>query len=183
MQLPVRIKQCKYMTDIVRQNQLPHLLSVVRNGESKSELEVFDTVYLKCLENELFNKVWADIEREANRIVEEECKPEWDRILKQMEEAKTKIAELNEKEEKDEEAIRANQEIVDWLIDEYQKVSDTANAKLNEFKESYINNNYKDATCFLLDEEEYNIINRITWWSVYDGKNDTNIVVPETKEN
>lgn len=168
MKLPVRIKQLKYFSDIIRQNQLPYLLN--------SEKEVFDKVYIESLHNELFNKVWADIEREANRIVEEECKPEWDRILKQMEETKSKINELEKAEEKDEEAIKSNQEIVDGLIDEYQKISDTANAKLNEFKESYINNNYKDATCFLLDEEDYNLVDRVTGWSVYDWKNDTGIV-------
>ena len=176
MKLPVRIKQCKLFSDNIRANQLPYLLN--------SEKEVFDKVYIAVRDNELYNKVWMDIEREANRIVEEECKPEWNRLIKQIEEAKTKITELEKAEEKDEEAIKANQEIVDNSMEQYQKVSDEANAKLNEFKEDYINNNYKDATCFLLDEEDYKLVDKIIGWSVYDWKNDTGIVTHklETEE-
>lgn len=167
----VTVKQLKYFNQIIQENKLPYLLN--------EEKEVFDSVVKQARDNNLYNVVWSEIETEANRIVDEECKPEWDRLIKQIEEAKTKIIELEKAEEKDEEAIKANQEIIDNAMEQYQKVSDEANVKLNEFKENLLATKYKESYCFDLHDSEYNLIDRVTGWSVYDGKHETNVTVPE----
>ena len=167
----VTVKQLKYFNQIIQENKLPYLLN--------EEKEVFDSVVKQARDNNLYNVVWKEIETEANRIVDEECKPEWDKLIKQIEEAKTKIVELEKAEEKDEEAIKANQEIIDNAMEQYQKVSDEANVKLNEFKENLLATKYKESYCFDLHDSEYSLIDRVTGWSVYDGKHETNVTVPE----
>ena len=86
---PVKIKQCKYFMQVVKENHLPYLLN--------EEKEVFDTVYKLIRDNKLYNDVWNIIEKEANRIVKEECEPEWDRISKEMNKLNVEREELQKK--------------------------------------------------------------------------------------
>lgn len=117
-------------------------------------------------ESELYQKVGWEIEKEAERIVKEKCEPEWNRISEQMKplgELRNKLAK--EKAEVPEDWVwEAEKEAqLNWLDKEmadlsaeYQKVTDGANAELNEFKEKRINE--EQWACFFLTEKEYKAI-------------------------
>lgn len=178
MTKPVRIKQCKYFQDIIKQNQLPYLLN--------SEKEVFDRVYVSIRDNELYNRVWWAIEAEGKRLIDEEVTPVTDELLVKMDEVRKEKVELETKEEKTEEdnaKIEELETVMASLVEEYQDTYTKANNKLNEFKNNYIDNNYKDATCFLLTDEDYDLINKVTGRSIYDGQTEWNeVVIPAEQE-
>jgi chaperonin cofactor prefoldin len=103
----VKIKQAKYFMQVIKQNQLPYLL--------KEEKEVFDTVYKAIRDNKLFNDVGNIIEKEANRIVNEECKPEWERISEEITKLNDERNELDKKEDRTEEENDRIKEIGDKI--------------------------------------------------------------------
>ena len=177
----VTIKMCKYFMQVIKQNQLPYLLN--------EEKEVFDRVFKQIRENKLYNEVWDIIEQEANRIVAEECTPEWNRISAEMQELNKEKAELEKKVEEakkneetiDEEVTKRIQEIIVLLSqksDESSKIGTDANIKLNNFKDELIDGKYKGTFCFDLHDKDYDLVNRVTGWSVYDWKTEWNVVVP-----
>lgn len=119
------------------------------------------------LENsELYRTIWEDIEHKAQELVDTKCKPEWDRISEEMKplgELRNKLAK--EKAEIPEDWVwEAEKEAqLNWLDKEmsdlsaeYQKVTDEANAELNEYKEKRINE--EQWAAFLLEDEEYSLI-------------------------
>lgn len=114
-------------------------------------------------ESELYQAVWGEIEKEAERIVKEKCEPEWNRISEEMKplgELRNKLAEKKAKGEgwTDENEAQLNgldKEMSD-LSNEYQKVTDEANAELSEFKDKRINE--EQWACFFLTEKEYKAI-------------------------
>lgn len=178
----VSIKQCKYFMQVIKQNQLPYLLN--------EEKKVVDTVYKLIRDNWLYNEVGKIIEDEANRIVREECEPEWTRISGEMQELNKEKTELEKKVEEakkneetiDEEVTKRIQEIIVLLSqksDESSKVGTDANIRLNNFKDELIDNKYKTTYCFDMHDKDYELINRITWWSVYDWETEWNVVAPK----
>lgn len=178
---PVKIKQCKYFMQVVKENHLPYLLN--------EEKEVFDKVYKLIIKNSLYNEVWDIIEKEANRIVKEECEPEWDRISKEMNKLNVEREELQKKidkvkadwknvSKKDEEKMNKLNEEISNLSDESADVWVKANAKLNEFKDNLIDGKYKKTSCFDLHDADYKLIDRVIGWSVYDWEIEWNVVVP-----
>lgn len=114
-------------------------------------------------ESELYQAVWGEIEKEAERIVKEKCEPEWNRISEEMrplwEEAnklsKEKAEDKERNEEKEKKLAEINKKLAD-LTNDYQKVTDEANAELNEFKDKRINE--EQWACFFLTEKEYKAI-------------------------
>lgn len=114
-------------------------------------------------ESELYQKVGWEIEKEAERIVKEKCEPEWNRISEEMkplgEEAnklsKEKAENKERNEEKETKLAELNKKLAD-LTSAYQKITDEANAELNEFKDKRINE--EQWACFFLTEKEYKAI-------------------------
>lgn len=114
--------------------------------------------------SELYKKVWTDIEAKANEIVETKCKPEWDRISEEMKPIGEKRNELAKEKAwwewdnlKEEELNELDKQLSD-LGNKYQKVTDEANAELNEYKEKVINES--EWAAFILEDEEYSLV----WW-------------------
>lgn len=169
----VTIKSAKYFIQVIKQNQLPYLLN--------EEKEVFDKVYKAIRDNKLYNSVWDVIEKEANRIVDEECKPRWNELADEMRKLNEEREELNKKEKKtkkDEEKIEKLNKAISEKSEEYEKIWQEANAKLNQFKDEYIDGKYKKTYCFDLHDSEYDLVNRVIGWSVYDWQTEGNIIAP-----
>lgn len=169
----VKIKQAKYFMQVIKQNQLPYLLN--------KEKEVFDTVYKAIRDNKLFNDVGNIIEKEANRISNEECAPEWKRIGDEMNKLNEERNELDKKEDKTEEENDRIKEISDKISElssEAEKVWQEANIRLNKFKDDLIDGEYKDTNCFDLHDKEYDLVNRVIGWSVYDWQVEWNVIAP-----
>lgn len=113
--------------------------------------------------SETYKAVGAEIEAKAHELVETKCKPEWDRISEEMKplgELRNKLAEKKAKGEgrtdEDEAQLNGLDKEMSDLSNEYQKVTDEANAELNEFKEKRINEEKQPA--FFLSEKEYKLI-------------------------
>lgn len=176
----VKIKQCKYFMQVIKQNQLPYLLN--------EEKEVFDTVYKAIRDNKLYNDVGNIIEKEANRIVDEECKPRWNEIAEKMnslnserealEKKQKELAEGKKLSKKDSERLEELNKEISGLSEEYEQIWIQANKKLNEFKDSLIDSKYEHTACFDLHDSEYDLVNRVIGWSVYDWETEWNVVAP-----
>ena len=116
--------------------------------------------------SELYKAVGWDIEKKAEEIVEAKCKPEWNRISEEMKPLGEKRNELAKKKastevgsawwEEDEKELADLDKQLSDLSNKYQKVTDEANAELNEFKEKRISEEKQPA--FFLSEEEYKLI-------------------------
>lgn len=118
--------------------------------------------------SELYKTVGWDIEKKAEEIVEAKCKPEWNRISEEMKplgELRNKLAkekaEWNWDNEKEAQLNWLDKEMSD-LSAEYQKVTDDANAELNEYKEKRINE--EQWAAFLLEDDEYELIRGYCWF-------------------
>ena len=122
--------------------------------------------------SELYKTVGGDIEKKAEEIVEAKCKPEWNRISEEMKplgEERNKLAkekaEIPEdwvwETEKEERLNEIDKKMSD-LSAEYQKVTDDANAELNEYKEKRINE--EQGAAFLLEDDEYELIRGYCWF-------------------
>ena len=119
--------------------------------------------------SELYKTVGWDIEKKAEEIVEAKCKPEWNRISEEMKplgELRNKLAEKKAKGEgwtdEDEAQLNGLDKEMSDLSAEYQKVTDEANAELNEYKEKRINE--EQGAAFLLEDDEYELIRGYCWF-------------------
>ena len=113
--------------------------------------------------SDTYKAVGTEIETKAHELVDTKCRPEWDRISEEMKplgELRNKLAEKKAKGEgwtdEDEAQLNGLDKEMSDLSNEYQKVTDEANAELNEFKEKRINEEKQPA--FFLNEEEYKLI-------------------------
>lgn len=122
--------------------------------------------------SELYKKVWADIEAKANEIVEEKCKPERDRIAEEMKplweernnlaKEKANIQEGWLWETEKEERLSEIDKQLSNLSWQYQKVTDEANAELNEYKEKIINK--EQGSAFILEDDAYTLVGGYVWF-------------------
>lgn len=130
-----------------------------------NDIEIATKAWKELDDSELYTAVGWDIQKEAERIVEEKCKPEWNRISEEMKplgELRNKLAkkkadpETEAWGEEDEAQLNwLDKEMAD-LSTEYQKVTDDANAELNEYKEKRINE--EQWAAFFLSEKDYKTI-------------------------
>lgn len=124
----------------------------------------------KLWESDLYKEVWWAIEKMAEMIVNTKCKPEWEKISEKMrplwDERNTLAKEKAENPDwwtdEKEERVKELDKKMSELTEEYQKVTDEANAELNEYKEKKINE--EQWWCFFLEDDEYDIVGRYTWW-------------------
>ena len=160
----VNVREAKLMEQAFSKNSFRYL--------TLDEHKVLDKAYKALKESEVYNKVGWEIQAEAERLVAEKCMPEWNRISEEMKplgELRNKLAkekaEIPEdwvwEAEKEAQLNGLDKEMSD-LSAEYQKVTDEANAELNEFKEEKINNT-KEA-CFFLSEEDYQFVGELCWF-------------------
>ena len=123
-------------------------------------------------ESELYKKVWGDIENKAIELVENKCKPEWNRISEEMKPLGEKLNELEKEkasipeeevweEEKETELNELHKKMSD-LSNEYQKVTDDANKELEEYKDKRIEE--EQGGCFFLEDDEYETIGAYAGW-------------------
>lgn len=122
--------------------------------------------------SELYKTVGWDIEKKAEEIVEAKCKPEWNRISEEMKPLGERRNELAKKKastevgsawgEEDEKELTDLDKKMSDLSAEYQKVTDEANAELNEYKEKRINE--EQWAAFLLEDDEYELIRGYCWF-------------------
>lgn len=118
--------------------------------------------------SELYKTVGWDIEKKAEEIVETKCKPEWNRISEEMKPIGEKRNELAKEKAsnnwdnlKEDELAELDKKMSD-LSAEYQKVTDEANAELNEYKEKRISE--EQWAAFLLEDDEYELIRGYCWF-------------------
>lgn len=128
--------------------------------------------------SKLYASVWKDIEAQANKIVDEKCKPEWNRISEEIRPLGERVNELEKEkaavpedwtwEEEKEEELKGLHKRMSELTDEYQKVTDDANAELREYKDKRIDE--EEWACFLLEDDEYDLIWGYVWWALSENK-------------
>lgn len=116
--------------------------------------------------SDTYKAVGAEIEAKAHELVDTKCRPEWDRISEEMKplgEERNKLAKEKAGIPEDwvwetakEERLNEIDKKMSDLSAEYQKVTDEANAELNEFKEKRINEEKQPA--FFLSEADYKLI-------------------------
>lgn len=164
----VNIKQTKLFMQAIAENKFGYL--------TLDEHKKLDDVLAQAKSSELYNAVGKDIETKANELVESDCKPEWDRIIEEMRPLGEKANELEKEkaavpedwtwpEEKEKELADLNAKIAE-LSNEYQKVTDEANKKLNAYKEERINQ--EQGACFLVDDEIYDFVDKLVGWKVFE---------------
>lgn len=137
-----------------------------------NDIEIATKAWKFLEDSELYSAVGWDIQKEAERLVEEKCKPEWNRISNEMKplgELRNKLSEKKAKWEgwTDEDEAQLNwldKELSD-LTSEYQKVTDDANAELNAYKDKRINE--EQWAAFLLSEKDYEILG---WYAGFTSK-------------
>lgn len=116
--------------------------------------------------SEIYKAVGKDIEDKAHYLVDTKCKPEWNRIsgeMKPLGERRNVLAKekaetpANDQwpEDREKELQDLDKQLSE-LSNSYQKVTDDANAELNQYKEERINNEPEPA--FFLAEKDYKLI-------------------------
>lgn len=133
-----------------------------------TELPAITEAWKKLDESELYNTVWNNIEKKANEIVENKCKPEWDRIAEEMKTLWEKRNELAKQKaswnwtDNDEGKITELDKKISDLSNEAQKITDNANKKLEEYKDKLIDES--EWAAFFLEDDEYEIIKKLSWF-------------------
>lgn len=133
------------------------------------DMKVIEKAREELKNSELYNTVWKDIETKAHELVDTKCKPEWNRISEEMKPLgeranvleKEKAAGWEFAPEKQTELDELNKKLAD-LTNDYQKVTDDANAELNAYKEERINN--EQWAAFFLSEKDYKIVGWYVWF-------------------
>ncbi len=146
-----------------------------RNDFGYATLEqhkILDKAYAEMKASELYQTVWKDIEKKANELVKEKCQPEWNRISEEMRPLGERVNELEKEkaavpkdwtwETEKEEELKGLHKKMSELTDEYQSITDKANAELNEYKEERLNQ--EQWACFFLEDDEYKFIGERVWW-------------------
>ena len=72
----VNVREARLLDQAIQKNSFRYL--------TLDEHKVVDKAYLAMKDSELYKTVWDTVEKEAVRIVEEVCKPEWNRISEEM---------------------------------------------------------------------------------------------------
>lgn len=160
----VNLKETRILDQAFAKNDFGYL--------TLDEHKILDKALKEMKESELYNKVGKDIEDKANEIVNTKCRPEWTRISEEMKPLGERVNELEKEKaaipedwtweiEKEEELKKLHKKLSD-LTDEYQNVTDKANAELNEYKEKRISE--EEWACFFLEDNEYKFIGERVGW-------------------
>lgn len=167
----VNVRECRLIDQWLHSSIASATWGDVVNFFHKDITTIFK-VTEELSKSELYKTVGGDIEKKAEEIVEAKCKPEWNRISEEMKplgEERNRLAK--EKAEvpedwvwettKEERLVEIDKKLSD-LSTEYQKVTDEANAELNEYKEKRINE--EQWAAFLLEDDEYELIRGYCWF-------------------
>ncbi len=122
--------------------------------------------------SELYKTIGKDIEGKAQELVETKCKPEWDKISEEMKplgEERNKLAKEKAEVPEDwvwetakEERLAEIDKQLSELSQQYQKITDEANAELNEYKEKRINE--EQGAAFILEDAIYELVSWYAWF-------------------
>ena len=159
----VNIKETRLIDQAIGKNNFRYL--------TLEEHAIVDKALKWLKESELYLSVWKDVEKKANEIVKEKCEPEWNRISEEMKKFWEEVNELSKEraEKKDdwteekEERLKALNDSIAELTNEYQKVTDEANEELNKYKEERINE--ESWACFFLEDDEYQFMWELCWFA------------------
>jgi len=151
----VNVREARLLDQAIQKNSFRYL--------TLDEHKVVDKAYLAMKDSELYKTVWDTVEKEAVRIVEEVCKPEWNRISEEMKPLWEKANELSKEkaswewwtDEKEQELNDLNKQMAE-LAGAYNEVTTKANAELNEYKEKVIAET--EWAAFMLYEDEYQLV-------------------------
>ena len=170
----VNVRECRLIDQWLHSSIASATWGDVVNFFHKDITTIFK-VTEELSKSELYKTVGGDIEKKAEEIVEAKCKPEWNRISEEMKplgeernnlwKEKAASKENNDTESWTEEKENRLNEIDKKMSDlsaEYQKVTDDANAELNEYKEKRINE--EQWAAFLLEDDEYELIRGYCWF-------------------
>lgn len=154
-QIWVNVREARLLDQAIAKNNFRYL--------TLDEHKMVDKAYAAMKDSELYNAVGDKVEAEALRLVETNCKPEWERISKEMRTLWERANALNEQkaaqkdwtEELETELNDLNKNIAE-LTGEYNTITDKANAELNEFKEKTIAET--EWAAFVLDADVYNFV-------------------------
>lgn len=134
----------------------------------EKDKEVILKAWDELWKSELYKAVWGDIEKKANELVEEKCKPEWNKISEEMKPLGEKANELEKEKawwswdnEKQAELDELHKKMSE-LSNDYQKVTDDANKELEEYKDKRIEE--EQWGCFFLEDDEYETIGAYVGW-------------------
>ena len=121
---------------------------------------------------DLINFLGKDIENKAQELVETKCKPEWDKISEEMKplgEERNKLAKEKAEVPEDwvwetekENRLAEIDKNLSELSQQYQKITDEANAELNEYKEKRINE--EQGAAFILEDAIYELVGWYVWF-------------------
>lgn len=167
----VNVRECRLIDQWLHSSIASATWGDVINFFHKDITTIFK-VTEELSKSELYKTVGGDIEKKAEEIVEAKCKPEWNRISEEMKPLGEKRNELAKKKastevgsawgEEDEKELADLDKQLSDLSNEYQKITDEANAELNEFKEKRINE--EQGAAFLLDDAEYDLVGWYCWF-------------------
>ena len=135
------------------------------------DMKVIEKAREELKNSELYNTVWKDIEAKAHELVDTKCKPEWNRISEEMKplgeernrlaKEKAEAKEWEWLQESEDKLTGIDKQLSD-LSNEYQKVTNDANAELNAYKEERINS--EQWAAFFLSEKDYKIVGWYVWF-------------------
>lgn len=168
----INVKECRLLEQWANTTLASYKWGDLIQFEKDKEIIIKALDELK--KSELYQKVWGEIQAKAEELVKEKCEPEWNRISEEMK----PLGEERNNLWKEKAASKENNDVNWWteekenrlaeidkqmseLSAEYQKVTDNANAELNEFKEKRINE--EQGGCFFLEDEEYDIVWKYAW--------------------
>lgn len=138
----------------------------------ESDKEIILKAWNELKASELYKEVWKDIQAMGEKIVNEKCIPEWNKISEEMKPIWEKINKLEKEraaipedwvwETEKAEELADLQKKMSELSDGYQKVTDEANKELSEYKDKRINE--EKWGCFFLEDDEYDLIGKYAWF-------------------
>lgn len=161
-QIWVNLREARLLDQAIAKNDFRYL--------TLDEHKLVDKAYKAMKESELYTSVWEKIEKYANELVNTKCVPEWNRISEEMKplgeernrlaKEKAEAKEWEWLQESEDKLIEVDKKIAE-LTEEYQSVTDKANAELNEYKEKLITET--EWACFFLDEKCYQLVGELVW--------------------
>ena len=164
-QIWVNLREARLLDQAIAKNNFRYL--------TLAEYKIVDKAYEAMKESELYNSIWKNIEDYATNLVNTKCVPEWNRISEEMKplgeernrlaKEKAEAKEWEWLQESEDKLIEVDKKIAE-LTEEYQSVTDKANAELNEYKEKVVGET--EWACFFLNEKDYQFIGELCWFAL-----------------
>ena len=162
-QIWVNLREARLLDQAIAKNNFRYL--------TLAEHKIIDKAYEAMKESELYNSIWKKIEDYATNLVNTKCVPEWNRISEEMKplgeernrlaKEKAEAKEWEWLQESEDKLAEVDKKIAE-LTEEYQSVTDKANAELSEYKEKILWET--EWACFSLNEKDYKFVGELCWF-------------------